>query len=145
MKTLLVCLFITTSAITQPTQADLSTLFTTPQERQIINANRYKSDQGVKKPVEAPDFEIEEIQQLIQEEVEVSYSVTGITISNSGPNTVWINKQVYEEGEHLEDGSHFKVITGNDVRVRITTPDGKHYYVTSGETIDVTYMISASN
>ncbi|MCP4391664.1 MAG: hypothetical protein GY802_25445, partial [Gammaproteobacteria bacterium] len=24
--------------------ADLSTLFTTPQERQIINSNRYKSD-----------------------------------------------------------------------------------------------------
>ena len=132
-------------AIIQPAQAELLTLFTTAQERQIINANRYKSDKVVTRPIQALEPEIEEIQQLIQEEVQMSYSVTGITISDSGPNTVWINNQVFEEGEHLEDNIHFKVITGNDIKVRITTPDGQHYFATSGETIDVTYMVSASN
>ena len=145
MKAPLVCLFITAAAISQPSQAELSTLFTTPQERQIINANRYKSEQVVTRPTQAAESEIEEIQQLILEKVEMSYSVTGITISDSGPNTAWINNQMYEEGEHLEDSSHFKVITGDDIKVRITTPDGKQYFATSGETIDVTYMVAASN
>ena len=144
-KLLFACLFITTAAISQPSQAEISTLFTTPQERQIINANRYKTGQVVTRPTQVAEPEIDEIQQLIQEEVAMSYSVTGITISDSGPNTVWINNQMYEEGEHLEDSSHFKVITGDDIRVRITTPDGKQYFATSGETIDVTYMVSASN
>jgi len=145
MKAPLVCLFITAAAISQPSQAELSTLFTTPQERQIINANRYKSEQVVTRPTQAAESEIEAIQQLIQEKIEISYSVTGIAVSDSGPNTVWINNQMYEEGEHLEDSSHFKVITGDDIKVRITTPDGKQYFATSGETIDVTYMVSASH
>ena len=144
MKALLVFLFVTTAIISQPSQAELSTLFTTPQERQIINANRYKIEQ-VTRPIQMPEPDIEEIRPQIQERVEISFSVTGITISNSGPNTVWINNQMYEEGEHLEDNSHFKVITGNDIRVRITTPDGKHYYATSGETVDVSYLVSVSN
>ena len=147
MKTsfLIICLFVITAGTSQPSQAELSTLFTTPQERRIINANRYKTDQVISRPTQVAEPEIEEIQQLIQEEVAMSYSVTGITISDSGPNTVWINNQMYEEGEHLEDSSHFKVITGDDIKVRITTPDGKQYFATSGETIDVTYMVSASN
>ncbi|MEE8366250.1 MAG: hypothetical protein V3R76_10715 [Gammaproteobacteria bacterium] len=145
MKALLSFLFVTTAGISQPSQAELSILFTTPQERQIINANRYKTDRVVTRPVQVREPEIEEIQQLIQEKVEMSFSVTGIAISNSGPNTVWINNRVYEEGEHLEDNSHFKVITGDDIKVRITTPDGKHYYATSGETVDVSYMVSATN
>lgn len=140
-----VCIIVMIAGISQPAKAELLTLFTTPQERKIINANRYKSDQAKKRSEQISNPEIKEIQQLILEEVKKSYSVTGITISNSGPNTVWINNQVYEEGEHLEDGSHFKVITGDDIKVQIITPDGKHYYATSGETIDVTYLISAAN
>lgn len=146
MNALLGFLFVTMAGISQPSQAELSTLFTTPQERQIINANRYKTDRVVaSRPVRVREPEIAEIRQLVQEKVEMSFSVTGITISNSGPNTVWINNQVYEEGEHLEDNSHFKVITGDDIKVKITTPDGKHYYATSGETVDVTYLVPASN
>lgn len=147
MKVLLVFLFVTTAGISLPSQAELSTLFTTPQERQIINTNRYKSDKVVTRPIQAPEpeSEIKEIRQLIHEKVEISFTITGITISNSGPNTVWINNQAYEEGERLEDNSRFKVIAGEDIKVRITTPDGKHYYATSGETIDVTYLVPASN
>ena len=85
--------------------------------------------------MEVQELELGDIQQLIQEEVKTTYSVTGITVSTSGPNTVWINNQVYEEGEHLEDDSHFKVMTGDDIKVRITTPDGKQYYATSGVVI----------
>ena len=123
--------------------ADLLTLFTTPQERQIINSNRYKSDEvKAVKPVEAEQAMVEEsaIQQLILEEVSQEYLISGITISRDGAHTVWINSKIYEDGQQLDDKSRIKVVDGAEVRIRITAPDGKHYYGKSGETLEVTYM-----
>ena len=131
----------------QPLQAaELSTLFTTPQERQIINSNRYKGDQP--KPVEPAETEtvIElPIQPLAQEEVTREYQISGITISPEGAHSVWINSIVYEDGEQLEDKSKIKVLVGDEIRVRITAPDGKNYYATSGETIQVTYLATVES
>ena len=127
--------------------AELRTLFTTPEERQIINANRYKSDEPKPEPVnevveEAPDLDI---QQLILEEVTHEYRVSGITISRDGSHTVWINSAIYEDGARLDDDSRIKVVDGEEVRVRITAPDGKHYFATSGETVQVSYMAPVEN
>ena len=126
--------------------ADISTLFTTPQERQIINSNRYKTDEP--KPV-APEPEVVAIelpiQQLMMEEVAVSYDVSGITLSSDGPHTVWINNMSYRDGEQLDDNSRVKVMAGNDIKVRITTPDGKHHFAASGETLDVIYLAPLEN
>jgi hypothetical protein len=128
--------------------ADLSTLFTTPQERQIINSNRYKDDQAKpvikaavedEKPIELPQ------QQLAREEVTQQYRISGITVSQEGAHSVWINSIVYEDGEQLEDSSRIKVLVGDDIRVRITAPDGKHYYATSGETLEVSYLVTIQN
>ena len=126
--------------------ADLSTLFTTPQERQIINSNRYKNDQAVvkapvenEKPIELPR------QQLPQEEVTQQYRISGITVSQDGTHSVWINSTVYEDGGQLEDNSRIKVMVGDEVRVRITAPDGKHYYATSGEMLEVSYLVTIQN
>ena len=124
--------------------SDIKTLFTTPMERQIINANRYKNDDIVKAPV-VEERRTEFIAPVAKEEVTVSYAISGITISNSGPHSVWINNLVYEDGEHLEDNSHIKVLIDDNIRVRITTPDGKNYYGTSGEIVDVTYMAAVQN
>lgn len=126
--------------------AELLTLFTTPQERQIINSNRYKTDEP--KPV--AEVETEEvvqrpIQQLMMEEVAASYNITGITLSADGPHMVWINNLFYEDGAQLEDKSRVKVMVGDDLRVRITTPDGKHHFGTSGETLEVTYLAPIEN
>lgn len=127
--------------------AEISTLFTTPEERQIINSNRYKSDEPRPvKPEPEPVADIElPIQQLMMEEVAVSYDITGITLSGEGAHTVWINQMAYEDGAQLEDNSRVKVMTGADIRVRITTPDGTHHYATSGETLDVTYLAPIEN
>ena len=38
-----------------------------------------------------------------------------------------------------------KVMTGNEIKVRITAPDGKHYFATSGETIEVVYQVAVEN
>lgn len=125
--------------------AELATLFTTPAERQLINSNRYKSgDDDTPRPVEneaAP----EPVQMLVREEVTREYKVSGITVSSDGPPTVWINSLAYEDGEQLEDKSRIKVLVGDEIRVRITAPDGKKYYATSGEVILVTYLAPVEN
>ena len=127
--------------------ADIMTLFTTPQERQIINSNRYKTDEP--KPVETdpePEVEIElPMQMVTMEQVVASYDVSGITLSNDGAHTVWINKTAYEDGAQLDDNSRVKVIADANLRVRITTPDGKHHFAASGETLEVTYLAPIQN
>jgi len=128
----------------QIARADIQTLFSTPQERQIINANRYKTNEVVKQPrIEAKKTAF--VVTVAREEVTMSFAISGIAIASSGPQSVWINKQIYEDGAHLEDNSHIKVISGENVRVRITTPDGKNYYGTSGETLEVTYLATIEN
>jgi hypothetical protein len=124
--------------------AELSTLFTTPQERELIDSNRYGS--GDKKPKIVVEDTIEApVQQIYQEEVTRQYKISGITISRDGPHTVWINSSAYEDGGELEDKSRIKVMVGDEIRVRITAPDGKNYYATSGETLEVSYLASIEN
>jgi hypothetical protein len=97
--------------------AELSTLFTTPQERELIDSNRY----GNTKPKVVVEDTIEvPVQQVYQEEVTRQYKVSGITISRDGPHTVWINSTAYEDGAELEDRSKIKVMVGDEIRVRIT-------------------------
>ncbi|MDJ0778496.1 MAG: hypothetical protein QNJ85_11570 [Gammaproteobacteria bacterium] len=145
----LICLLLAALGTTGVARAaDLMTLFTTPEERQIINANRYKSDEPRPAPVEevveettlAPD-----IQQLVLEQVRREYRVSGITISRDGLHTVWINSAIYQDGEQLDSSSRIKVFDGDEVRVRITAPDGKHYFARSGETVEVSYMAPVEN
>ena len=125
--------------------AELATLFTTPAERQLINSNRYKSDDATtQRPVET-EAAPEPVQQLIRKEVTREYKVSGITVSSDGSHTVWINSLVYEDGEQLEDKSRIKVMLGDEIRVRITAPDGKNYYATSGEMVEVTYQAPIKN
>ena len=123
---------------------DLLTLFTTPQERQLINANRYQSDEAKPQPVQdAPDDS--PVQFMVQEEVIVEYRVSGISLSADGTHTAWINSVAYEDGARLDDGSRVMIMPGDDVRVRITAPDGEHYFATSGETISVSYLAAVEN
>ena len=121
-----------------PGTADLSTLFTTPQERLIINANRYKSDEVIQAPIKS--VEPDQIRELVKEEVSMSFTINGITVSNEGQHSIWINNQIYLDGEQIDGKSRVKVILGNDIKVRITAPDGKHYFGTSGETVEVSYL-----
>jgi hypothetical protein len=135
---------LTTLGIVGAVRADVKTLFTTSQERQIINANRYKTDEITRPPV-FEDTETEFIAPVIREEFKISFVITGITVSKSGPHFVWINNQLYEDGERLEDDSQIKVLHDGKIRVRITAPDGKRYYGTSGETVEVSYLPEVVN
>jgi hypothetical protein len=127
-------------AICQRANAEIATLFSTPQERRIIDANRYKSDTVVSVQAIGDSAEDEDRDEMVQREFTVSYKVSGITLSSSGPHYAWINNEVYEDGQRLEDNSQIKVMSGSKIQIRITAPDGKIYYANSGETIDVTYI-----
>jgi hypothetical protein len=123
---------------------ELSTLFTTPQERQLINANRYKSDEVKLQPEQdVPDES--PVQFTVQEEVSIEYRISGISLSADGAHTAWINSVAYEDGARLDDGSRIMIMSGDDVQVRITAPDGEHYFATSGETVSVSYLAAVEN
>ncbi len=135
---------VATLGIAGVVKADVKTLFTTTQERQIINANRYNVDEITRPPI-FEDTETEFFAPVIREEFKISFVITGITVSKSGPHFVWINNQLYEDGEYLEGDSQIKVLHDGSIRVRITAPDGKRYYGTSGETVEVTYLTEVVN
>ncbi len=140
----LLVLLLATLGFARTMNAEVKTLFTTPQERQIINANRYKNEEIVK-PIIFEESETEFIAPLVQEEIKISFVISGITISASGPHFVWINNQLYEDGGHLEDDSLIRVLHDGNIRVRITAPDGKRYFGTSGETVEITYLVDVVN
>jgi len=124
--------------------AELATLFTTPQERELIDRNRYQRVE-----IQPPQQQTEEDSDVIAinndeftlEQVTREYRVSGITLPREGPPTVWINAQAYEDGALLDDDSRIQVMTGDQVTVRITAPDGKQYFATSGETVEISVMV----
>ena len=137
----LISLLLVFGAAVTTSKAEISTLFTTVQERQLINTNRYQSDKA--KPQQAKKDHHpakQNIQQLVREQVRETLTISGITVSNSGPNVVWINNQVYEDGDKLGNQSRINILTTNPVKVRITAPDGKQYFAASGETIEMVYL-----
>jgi septal ring-binding cell division protein DamX len=140
---LLILFLVIGSSLTSASGSEVSTLFTTPQERQLIDTNRYKLDE-VRPQVQTRN-EPASVQQLEQEEVRESITISGITLSNSGPNMVWINSKVYEDGDSMDEKMRIKVMPGKEVKVRITAPDGKYYFATSGETVEIVYQAAVEN
>lgn len=118
----------------------LSTLFTTPQERQIINSNRYKSERKQQNKQNTTETETIAVRELIKDKVTKSYKISGISINMDGSRMAWLNNQAYEHGATLDDGSRLKINNGAIKSVSIVTPDGKQHTATSGETLAVTYL-----
>lgn len=129
---------IISNGFAQASEPELMTLFTTVQERELIDNNRYKSQQ-----VEARVVAVEEPQQQQQiekEEVSLTVRLAGVTISKSGQNVAWVNGETYENGAQLEDGSTVHISNKLNSLVQIQTPDGKYHSVVTGETIDIFYF-----
>jgi len=110
----------------------------------LINANRYKRDEVKPQPA-AEKADESPVQMLAREEVSVDYRVSGISLATDGAHMAWINGVAYEDGARLEDGSRIRILADGAIRVRITAPDGKQYFATSGETLTVTYMAAVEN
>jgi hypothetical protein len=143
---LLTLFLIAASSLIAVSGSEISTLFTTPQERQLINSNRYKLDEVQPQlPINVDEPTIGGIPQLVRKYLRESITISGITLSNSGPNIVWINSQVYEDGASMDNNMRIKVMSGSKLKVRVTAPDGKHYFATSGETIEIVYSVVVEN
>ena len=144
VKAFCLLVFILGAMIQPVMAAELATLFTTPQERALIDRNRYRSDeaeQTVKQPEPVDELAGLDVEPTNYKTVTLEYVISGITISREGPDTVWINSVAYEDGARLDDGSRIRIFDGNEVRVRITAPDGKQYYATSGETLEISILV----
>ncbi|MBT7046530.1 MAG: hypothetical protein HN977_14225 [Gammaproteobacteria bacterium] len=124
----------------QINETEILTLFTTPQERDLINKNRYKK-QAIKAQVVATENEEpEEEKKIEQQEILLSVRLAGVTISQSGQNIAWLNGKAFENGSKLDDGSRVFISSKVKTLVQIKTPDGKYHSVTTGETIDISYF-----
>ena len=128
-----------------PAYADdsgLRTLFTTPQERAIIDGNRYRVDEKpeVAEPQQQPAPVKQAEPELVLIEVIYSFRISGISINNDGSRTAWINDQAYIDGELLEQGIKLRINDGAVKTVSLLAPDGKSYRAASGETLEVPLM-----
>lgn len=120
---------------------EIMTLFTTQQERQLIDNNRYRvkteksSKPAVVKQEPEPDRKV-----VYKQEV-LTVKVSGITLTQDGKNIAWINGKAHENGSSLVDGS--KVYISRKVKdlVQIKTPDGKYHNVVTGKTSDLKYLV----
>jgi hypothetical protein len=120
---------------------DLGTLFTTEQERRVINANRYKEeDKPKREPVKTE--QAEPAIQFLKEEVQAKYTISGVSTDLKGSQTAWVNGKSYLSGEKMDDGSKVSV---RGTSVIITTTDGKQHKGKSGEVLDVTYLRTIEN
>ena len=129
---------MTKQAIAQ--QVDLKTLFTTPQERQLINSNRYHVNQPLPTPVTPePVMETEKIQELVKELVTKNFTVSGISVDREGSRFAWVNGTMYSNNSALEDGLTLMIKDGKVKSVLIKTAEGEYFSGLTGETIEVSY------
>ena len=136
---LLLLMSVAGNGYAQNTEAELMTLFTTAQERELIDNNRYKTQQvetSVVAVEQTPDEGEEEIK---EQEFTLTVRLTGVTISQSGQNVAWVNGDAYENGTKLDDGSTVYISTKLSSLVQIKPPDGKYHPVVAGETVDISY------
>ena len=139
-KVLLIFMLSTTGNVSAQTKdSEILTLFTTQQERELIDRNRYKKKQvkntvvKAEKPPQQNEIEVE------TEEIKLTLKLDGVAISKSGQNIAWVNGKPYEHGEKLEDGSKVYINANKTTQIQIKTPDGKYHSIVTGETIDISY------
>ena len=143
-KTLIVGLMLIIPGLTNTSYAQqsdsLSTLFTTSQERRLIDANRYKLGQEAKATMQTQTSTQAETTRDVIEDVSVDMVVSGFTITENGQNVAWINGKPYQNGSTLEDGSKLIVSDKANGLVQIKTPDGKYHSITAGKPVIISYQ-----
>ena len=118
--------------------ASLSTLFTTSEERKLIDANRYRGAQQVDVVTQSSP-KVESVEEMI-EETTVSMILAGFTVTKSGKNVAWINGKPYENGSTLDDGSKLFISDKNGNSVRVKSPDGVFHSLPAGKSVDISYQ-----
>ena len=135
----LVAIFLAPVAVAR--DSGLETLFTTPQERKLINANRYRSEEArpEKKPM-ADESVAAQVREIVMEEITAAFRISGISITRDGSRTAWINGQVHENGATLEQGVKVRINNKSLKTVTLTAPDGKQYTGAIGDTVNISFQ-----
>lgn len=122
-----------------PTEGlELKTLFTTPEERRLIDRNRYQQEPRVAKAEPRPAEPAPEPKPVVpMVTVEKAFVVSGISINPDGSDVAWINGVLYEDGARLEDGIRLR-ISARDGTIRLIVPGGRSYTARAGERVSVT-------
>jgi len=117
----------------------LKTLFTTPEERALIDRNRYREEPRVRKPEPvspAPQPEPAPATPMIT--VEREYRISGISINADGADVAWINGEQYEDGARIDKIVRLR-INAREGRLKLITPGGKSHVASAGDTVIVKY------
>ena len=144
VKNIIICTLLSLSGGVNAQNSDqLLTLFTTAPERQVINNNRYKGEQPKQMVslLPEPEKETNAVKELVKEEVNATYVISGVSNNTEGSGTAWINGKAYLSGDVMEDGA--KVSIRNSI-VFITTVDGKTHKAVGGEMLELTYLKTSS-
>ena len=127
-----------------PTEGlQLKTLFTTPEERALIDRNRYRQEPRVRKPepaAPAPAPEPEPARPMVT--VEKEYVISGISINADGTDVAWINGEQYEDGDRI-DGKVRLRISARSGKLKLIAPGGKVHVASAGDTVVVKYRVPA--
>jgi len=133
-----------TAIFSQPLQAagdyGIQTLFTTPQERALIDNNRYRV-MAKKAPTTVTPSTQPKVQKKVQmETLIINVKLNGITLSENGQYVAWLNGKAYENGGKLDDGSQVFIKNQPQGQVQIKTPDGKYHRLVTGENSELQYQ-----
>ena len=136
------CMMAWSAAAELPMEGlQLKTLFTTPEERALIDRNRYREEPRVRTPEPAaalaPQPEPEQEKPMVR--VEKEYQISGISINADGVDVAWINGEEYENGARI-DGAVRLRISARDGRLKLIAPDGKIYPGSAGDVLKVSYQ-----
>jgi hypothetical protein len=119
----------------------LKTLFTTPEERALIDRNRYRKEPRPRKPEPAVELAQEkkpEPQPAAMVSVEKEYRILGVSINTDGSAVAWINGEQFENGDRIDGDIRIRISAGEG-RVRLTVPGGRTYSASAGDVIEVSY------
>jgi len=141
-STLLALILAITAAVSAQAQTsarpEILTLFTTPQERGLIDRNRYrvtspKADTTVE--AAAPKQQ----KKILMQDIVLNVKLNGVSLDKSGQGIAWLNGKAYENGGKLEDGSKIYISGTLNAKVQIKTPDGKYHSLVTGEQREIKY------
>ena len=118
------------------------TLFTTQQERRLIDNNRYRQ------PITETETETVEVDEEISEQKQttlyhqhsISFELAGVTLSEDGSHIAWINGSRVENGDEIGNGFRIYISPKLDNLVQIETPDGAYHEIQAGKKIDIKYL-----
>ncbi len=139
----LLALFAGSAATAElPTEGlQLKTLFTTPEERALIDRNRYREEPRVRKPEPVePAPAPEPVREMVT--VEKEYLISGISINADGTDVAWINGEQYEDGGRIDGKVRLRISAGSG-KLKLIAPGGKVHVASAGDTVVVKYRVPA--